>query len=353
MVKNPGLRLFTKTWETKNKNFPKDDIVVKNREADDDSENNRPLTATLEKPTVIDIRFVGKLDMTIITQEVLALYNICKLPLKSTKENKRSASLDSRFSPPSRPLSLGSIEANKKCKNTRSNEMINDQSGVLSARSAKKSKVPLRKIKSPIVLNKLNEVDKILNDNKLNSEVLSLSDPNNNNTRKLSKLGKKRSIMNDIHKTNTATQDASSKSIKLLEPCKTCGRPDQPERFHSHPAHVQLKPIKQSEDLVKTLTKNTVQKPIAIKYKSKLFDKETCLSARRRTVPAQKTIQVSPADNIKPVEEIRDRPRTMSGKSRMLTCYLCGREFGTASLPLHEPKCLQVSIFFILINFRY
>lgn len=26
------------------------------------------------------------------------------------------------------------------------------------------------------------------------------------------------------------------KSTKLPSPCKTCGRPDQPERFHSHPA---------------------------------------------------------------------------------------------------------------------
>nr|XP_033784911.1 zinc finger protein 474-like isoform X2 [Geotrypetes seraphini] len=28
-------------------------------------------------------------------------------------------------------------------------------------------------------------------------------------------------------------------------------------------------------------------------------------------------------------------------KSRTLICYICGKEFGTASLPIHEPKCLQ------------
>uniref|UniRef100_A0A8D2CM09 C2HC/C3H-type domain-containing protein n=1 Tax=Sciurus vulgaris TaxID=55149 RepID=A0A8D2CM09_SCIVU len=24
-----------------------------------------------------------------------------------------------------------------------------------------------------------------------------------------------------------------------------------------------------------------------------------------------------------------------------LVCYICGREFGTMSLPIHEPKCLE------------
>uniref|UniRef100_A0A8C7EVT9 C2HC/C3H-type domain-containing protein n=1 Tax=Neovison vison TaxID=452646 RepID=A0A8C7EVT9_NEOVI len=31
---------------------------------------------------------------------------------------------------------------------------------------------------------------------------------------------------------------------------------------------------------------------------------------------------------------IPTRPQT-------LTCYVCGREFGTLSLPIHEPKCLE------------
>lgn len=56
--------------------------------------------------------------------------------------------------------------------------------------------------------------------------------------------------------------------------------------------------------------KATVQKPVAIRYRS-----------RKR-------------------EAAEARPRS-SGK-RTLTCYLCSREFGTASLPLHEPKCLEV-----------
>lgn len=32
-------------------------------------------------------------------------------------------------------------------------------------------------------------------------------------------------------------------------------------------------------------------------------------------------------------------------KKRLVLCYLCGKEFGTASLPFHEPQCLKVSEF--------
>ena len=34
-----------------------------------------------------------------------------------------------------------------------------------------------------------------------------------------------------------------------------------------------------------------------------------------------------------------------SGKRRprSVTCYICGREFGSASFPIHEPKCFEVN----------
>lgn len=72
-------------------------------------------------------------------------------------------------------------------------------------------------------------------------------------------------------------------------------------------------------------TKNTVQKPVAIKYQSK------------------KTTTVSPTKKQPPVVKVKseEQSRPQSAK-RTLTCYLCSREFGTASLPLHEPKCLEV-----------
>jgi len=32
-----------------------------------------------------------------------------------------------------------------------------------------------------------------------------------------------------------------------------------------------------------------------------------------------------------------------------VVCYICGREFGYASFGVHEPQCLKVSFFFIII----
>ncbi|XP_053422167.1 zinc finger protein 474 [Nycticebus coucang] len=34
-------------------------------------------------------------------------------------------------------------------------------------------------------------------------------------------------------------------------------------------------------------------------------------------------------------------PTAISARPRTLVCYICGREFGTLSLPIHEPKCLE------------
>lgn len=39
---------------------------------------------------------------------------------------------------------------------------------------------------------------------------------------------------------------------------------------------------------------------------------------------------------------VEDKLLTGKRRPRTVTCYICGREFGTASFPIHEPKCLQV-----------
>lgn len=49
-------------------------------------------------------------------------------------------------------------------------------------------------------------------------------------------------------------------------PCVTCGRPEQPERFHSHPSRVDGPMAKPKQELDK---RKTVQKPVAMKFRSK------------------------------------------------------------------------------------
>lgn len=70
-VKNPGLNLFIKTWPPK----------LKNKTTKEQEENKRPLTATLEKPLILDVRLAKKIDMSKIKKEFLNISAICRMPL--------------------------------------------------------------------------------------------------------------------------------------------------------------------------------------------------------------------------------------------------------------------------------
>lgn len=202
-------------------------------------------------------------------KEFFALSNLCRLPL-TINLNKSSKQPQEILRKPNRPLSLPSSEI-KRCKKRDSNRQVI---------------VPIKR-QSP------KSSDKAVSDT-------------NNNTKALRKLP-------------PTSKPNYVKSTKLPEPCKTCGRSDQPERLHSHPT-TSVRSVKRTMEVP---VKNTVQKPMAMKYQSK------------KAVSPTKKPQVKPVVK----SEVQTRPNS---SKRTLTCYLCSREFGTASLPLHEPKCLEV-----------
>lgn len=136
-----------------------------------------------------------------------------------------------------------------------------------------------------------------------------------------------------IQSTQNSTPQTLVHSKRLPTPCTTCGRAEQPERFHSHPPPPP--PQQKQKEVVNKKTnimKSTVQKPLAIKFKSKKSPKEPPETKKNEKKMERKEM----GDVKKEVTISHPGPRT-------LTCYICGREFGTASLHLHEPKCLQVS----------
>lgn len=204
----------------------------------------------------------------------------------------------------------------------------------------------------------------------------------------------------------TEASEIIERPIILPAPCSTCGRSDQPERFHSHPSRVenQRKCIKDIEE------KKTVQKPVAMKFRSaktkleedkgKETSKKSPLNSkliverqsaklqestwlkkpsdgavssdkentpkRKLKIPSRwreafkKTVQQRKApsqdEKSKPKEEINKEaseggykldtwnPAPVSGgRKRKVVCYLCSQEFGTAILPAHEAMCIQVS----------
>lgn len=279
MKKRKPLKLFTKTWQPKDKQ---------------EEEPQRPLTATLEKPTILNISFIDKIDMTLMRKEFFALSNLCRLPLTINlkKTQKQHQEICRK---PTRPLSLPASEIKRNCKKSNSEDETH-------LRCIKKSVIPLKSLQ-------INKSPK--NCSKTHSDT-------NNNTKLPRKLP-------------PTTRLNYVKSTKLPEPCKTCGRSDQPERLHSHPVTSVRSVKKTMEDSKnKAPIKNTVQKPVAMKYQSK---KATSPTKKTPTPPQTKPVQNKPKND--------EQARPKSGK-KTLTCHLCSREFGTASLPLHEPKCLEV-----------
>lgn len=176
------------------------------------------------------------------------------------------------------------------------------------------------------------------------------------------------------------SDDSTSPNQNLPEPCTTCGRPDQPERFHSHPATPLIRRESPRKAPQPPTNKSSVQKPVAIKYKPQQ-PKETKESRESKETKESKepkeseeskdprnsrdpraprdpraTREKSPLKSASSTKDSKSATNTRimsQSKSvkeeekvrgpRTVTCYLCGREFGTKSLPLHEPKCLEVS----------
>lgn len=230
--------------------------------------------------------------MTLMRKEFFALSNLCKLPL----------TINLKKQPQRRPLSLPSSEIMRNHRKTSSEDEVSSKT------ITRRSVVPSIKRQSP------KNNDKSLSDT-------------NNNTKPPRKLP-------------PTTKPSYVKSTKLMpEPCKTCGRSDQPERLHSHP--VTSSTMRSVKKPMEAPMKNTVQKPVAIKYQSR---KAVSPTKKAPTPPQPKKTQIKP--------KIEETSRPKSAGKRTLTCYLCSREFGTASLPLHEPKCLEVRGFLMVLGLK-
>lgn len=182
--KSAGLKLFTKAWPLR-------------RDSKEKQTNDRPLTATLEKPTILDISLIDTLDMSLVRKEFLNIA-ICRVPLiiKSHKSLMKTVQ-NSKVKKTKKGSSKNSAEAEEET--GRSSEEGH------SVRSLKKVK------KTP------------------KSE-----DANNNKVKK-----ERKSVTGKI---------LNATNIDLPEPCTTCGRPDQPERFHSHPV-LQIKKNEHQESM--------------------------------------------------------------------------------------------------------
>lgn len=297
----------------------------------------RPTTATLLRPAILDTRLLGIFDMTTVSREhLLVIKNLVQsTPLckcKSAVPEMKTFAMDCVPT----EMSDGDSNRQKVCK----------------------------------VLNKTYRVSRHNTRSKLPNEYI-------------------------------CADDHVSKMPIIPVPCVTCGRQDQPERFHSHPSR---REVKTKESAKSPFNKDaekrkTVQKPMPIKFRSAKSksndDSETTKNdGKQAPVPNLKLKQPNLSKHVEPIvkqptsqqpngeimkiktnwkdaikktrrsklEHAKENnsvstpgyesytldswaPAPVSGdRKRRVVCYLCSQEFGTATLPSHEEECIQVSI---------
>lgn len=340
-------------------------------------EQDRPKTANLDKPTVLNPDLVDKLDMSLLSKELFcdSITRYQQLTTKTisgasyTSSNNIAGFFSPNRSRRRQSLLLGLQQQNNHHHHHHHLHQYQHQRSTWNDRVVLRHK---RRSFEQILDTSLTQIEPahdttrmqkqsrlavsqdVQNGNLVNKssqEVKKLDDNNNRNTTngpiKIPTLStvKKKSSKSSIPADVEVFTSLTSKNVP--EPCRTCGRSDQPERFHSHPKDGRPSKTKNAISVYSSKTKvsvpKTVQKPVALNFRSdKNRNKieEVTLSVRD-----SKTKPVSPGETRSSQQTTRQVSRPSSAPARRgpktVTCYICGREFGTASFPIHEPKCMQ------------
>lgn len=328
----------------------------------------RPKTANLVRPSVLDPTLVDKLDMSLLSKELLhdsmtRFYRSANKPTGGGTATS-SSSLSSSSSSLSLPSSLSLLPSPTLLPQRHRSAAVTAATKTTTTTWPSHDHVPVHRQRRNFeqIANQMEKADRsrspvtgsriektspgaVTHEHapsiKRTSDIKKLDDNNNRNgPSKLSTVKKKNSrigLSSDLEIFTTA----SAKNL-APEPCKTCGRPDQPERFHSHPkgSQTKIKDIPTTTTSIMKKSKTTVppvpksiQKPVALNFRSdrnknKIEDAEASSK------------DVAPRD---PQDSTRARLSSALNKRgpKSITCYICGREFGTASFPIHEPKCIE------------
>lgn len=266
----------------------------------------RPLTATLERPRLLDIALQGKIDMSLMRKELLSIYTLMRVPLvvkQPTRQIKRpkgaeisDESLDDENTAP-----LKVKAKTKKC--PKSNESI--PSIVIDVPQKGSARIPvLRRDKSPLKL--------------------------------VTAMGRNVKI-SGRRKIDEAFCGPISRP--LAQPCDSCGRASRPERLHTHPpppspvSPATIKVIKPSSS-ARTRSQDV---GISIVFRDgKVQGTAASVVDRRRRSPVRR----APPEGPRPSRAEPEPEPHVAGVP--LLCSYCGRRFGSASIAIHEAKCREV-----------
>ncbi|KAK7116115.1 zinc finger protein 474-like isoform X1 [Littorina saxatilis] len=175
---------------------------------------------------------------------------------------------------------------------------------------------------------------------------------------------------NDTHRFNEMAWQAAQAN---LAECKNCGRTFQPERLPVHqrsckPGKV-LTPLKKGENNSKENDPGAANRPVtAVLQQPKVLDKKTSPdlagNSNRPAVlskrgPGNATMRMAgsthnnstgrglrssnlPREGTFTAPEQKGPPAKEAPKgARFVLCYICGRQFGSKSIDIHEPQCLE------------
>ncbi|XP_072748466.1 uncharacterized protein Cactin [Anoplolepis gracilipes] len=327
-------------------------------------EPERPKTANLARPSVLDPALVDKLDMSLLSKELLCdSMTRFQQPTANmdrsiggntgTASSSSSSSLSSLLPVPSSPSatrrrrrrSAAAVAAAATASTTPITWSSREDAPPVTRRqrasfepriATDRQMEEIDRLRSPRGNQKITSPTGTVT---RNSDVRKLDDNNNRNgpLKVLSTVKKKSSRVGLPNDLEIFTATASS-TRSAPEPCKTCGRPDQPERFHSHPKGSQTK-IKDIPTSTSTSVKSTpavppvpksIQKPVALNFRSDRNRNRSDEPVASEDRPSQDSGR-----------QVRSSPASMKRGPKTITCYICGREFGTASFPIHEPRCMQ------------
>ncbi|XP_037082518.1 zinc finger protein 474-like [Pollicipes pollicipes] len=150
------------------------------------------------------------------------------------------------------------------------------------------------------------------------------------------------------------------------KPCMSCGKPENPERFHSHPADPPAETTKRRNER-KPKKRLSTQRPVAIKYrpppavpppppnmdpvaqrKQQLEEEQRQKQARlkeeylKKEEKSRKAREDAMRKKLAFTLSKHERPTNGSnGTSKIVVCYICEKQFGANSLPIHQPQCLE------------
>ncbi|XP_047118678.1 zinc finger protein 574-like [Schistocerca piceifrons] len=276
----------------------------------------RPQTATLDRPRILDIALLGKIDMTLTRKALLSISSLCAgAPADAAKRNGASPG-DGRGGKSRRFQPAAGRSAH-------TDEDDGTSSGTAPP-TPRRQPAKKQQLKVPAA------------------------------RRRPAPAGE--------------AEEARAGAGAVPQPCTTCGRHEQPERLHSHPParHQQAQQPQPQAQAPPQPPKSSVRKPMPINFRSSASTAQQQQQQQQSSAAAPApdkspgpqpsastaTVAVAPAPASSASAPVAApaaataaanapaAPRA-PGRPRTVVCYLCGREFGTKSYPLHEPHCLQ------------